>query len=378
MSGKIAAAAGALLLVPAAIAFPILAVAANDAATAATCGSGSAGSVDVAAVLAQVKQILSGKSGPVAPVAGLDSPLTQIPNAKAIVATGIALGVPARGQVIALATALQESGLEDLSYGDRDSVGLFQQRPSQGWGTPAQLMDPVYASTAFYKALLRVPGWQQLPLTEAAQAVQRSGYPDAYAKWESLATALQQAVAKVLGQPLPTGSPGAAGSPAPVPVGACGSGPGGIDWGNIPPGSLPSGYQIPADAPAAVRAAIRYALGQLGTPYQWGGSCTAAHGPDPMGRCDCSSLVQQSYRAGGISLPRTTYDQVTQGTAVSVSALLPGDLLFTEPGPNGPGHVGMVIGEGLVVEAPHTGAVVRVSTLASWLPGVVAARRIVP
>lgn len=367
---------GAVLLVPVAIGFPILAMTINDAATAANCTVGASGSVDVAAVLAQVQQILSGKTGPVKAVAGLDSPATQIPNAKTIVATGAALGVPARGQVIALATALQESGLENLSSGDRDSLGLFQQRPSQGWGTPAQLMDPAYAATAFYKALLRVPGWQQLPLTEAAQAVQHSGFPDAYAKWESLASALQQAVATVLGQASPSGTPAA--TPSPVTAGGCAPGIGGVDWGTIPPGSLPSGYQIPADAPAAVKAAIRFALGQLGTPYQWGGSCTAAHGPDPMGHCDCSSLVQQAYLAGGISLPRTTYGQVLQGTPVSANSLLPGDLLFTEPGPAGPGHVGMYIGEGLVVEAPHTGAVVRISILKTWVSVLVAARRIVP
>ncbi|WP_442788554.1 C40 family peptidase [Kitasatospora sp. YST-16] len=366
-----------ILGVPLAIGFPAVAVMANDTATKANCNTG-AQQVDAAAVAAQVQQILSGKAGPTAPVSGLDEPTTQIPNAKVIVATGIAMQVPARGQVIALATALQESGLQNLSYGDRDSLGLFQQRPSQGWGTPAQLQDPVYASTAFYQALLKVNGWQQLPLTEAAQAVQRSGYPDAYAKWEPLAGALQQTISQVLGgsstTPVPSPSPG---SPPPAPTG-CGTDGSGIDWGTIPPGTLPAGYVIPTDAPPAVQSAIRYALGQLGTPYQWGGSCTAPHGPDPMGRCDCSSLMQQSYKAGGITLTRTTYTQVTEGTAVSVDALKPGDLLFTEPGPEGPGHVGMYIGQGLIVQAPHTGDVVKISTLDSWRSDIVAARRIVP
>ncbi|MEY9876288.1 cell wall-associated NlpC family hydrolase [Streptacidiphilus sp. MAP12-33] len=375
---KVACGCAAFILgVPIAIGFPAVAVMANDAAIKANCTTGGQ-QVDVAAVAAQVQQILSGKGGPTVPVSGLDEPTTQIPNAKAIVATGIAMQVPARGQVIALATALQESGLQNLSYGDRDSLGLFQQRPSQGWGTPAQLQDPVYASTAFYKALLQVDGWQQLPLTEAAQAVQKSGFPDAYAKWESLANALQQAISQALGgssaTPAPSPSPG---SPPPAAT-WCGTGGSGIDWGTIPPGTLPAGYVIPTDAPPAVQSAIRYALGQLGTPYQWGGSCTAPHGPDPMGRCDCSSLVQQSYHAGGITLTRTTYTQVSEGTAISVDALKPGDLLFTEPGPNGPNHVGMYIGQGLVVQAPHTGAVVDVTSLASWRSAIVAARRIVP
>ncbi|MGA5704505.1 C40 family peptidase [Peterkaempfera bronchialis] len=363
---KVACGCGAFILgVPLAIGFPAVVVMANDAATKANCNTGA--EVDAAAVAAQVQQILAGKAGPTAPVSGLD---------EVIVATGIAMQVPARGQVIALATALQESGLRNLSYGDRDSLGLFQQRPSQGWGTPAQLQDPVYASTAFYKALLQVDGWQQLPLTDAAQAVQKSGFPDAYAKWESLANALQQAISQALGAssatPAPTPSPGA------PPPASCGTDGSGIDWGTIPPGTLPDGYVIPTDAPAAVQSAIRYALGQLGTPYQWGGSCTAPHGPDPMGRCDCSSLMQQSYKAGGITLTRTTYTQVTEGTAVSVDALKPGDLLFTEPGPDGPGHVGMYIGHGLVVHAPHTGDVVKISTLESWRSEIVTARRIVP
>ncbi len=125
---------------------------------------------------------------------GLSDPAEQVPNAIAIEVTGEQMEVPRRGREIALATALQESGLRNLDYGDRDSVGLFQQRPSQGWGSVEQLMDPVYAATRFYDALLEVPGWQELPLTEAAQAVQRSAYPNAYARWEPLASALQRAV----------------------------------------------------------------------------------------------------------------------------------------------------------------------------------------
>lgn len=78
---------------------------------------------------------------------------------------------------IALATALQESALRNIDYGDRDSLGLFQQRPSQGWGTPAQIMDPVYSAGVFYDRLAEVPGYSRLPLTVAAQRVQRSGFP---------------------------------------------------------------------------------------------------------------------------------------------------------------------------------------------------------
>lgn len=111
----------------------------------------------------------------------------QLANAATIVAVGREMGVPARGWTVALATAMQESTLKNLDYGDRDSLGLFQQRPSQGWGTPAQVRDPRYAARKFYDGLLKVPGWDRLPVTVAAQAVQRSGFPSAYAKWEAKA-----------------------------------------------------------------------------------------------------------------------------------------------------------------------------------------------
>lgn len=120
-------------------------------------------------------------------------------NAAIIVGVGARMGVPVRGWIIAVATAIQESSLINLpDLGDEnnaDSLGLFQQRPSQGWGTPAQIMDPVYASTRFYTHLLAVPGWQSMPLTEAAQAVQRSATPGAYAQWEPDATRIVAAAA---------------------------------------------------------------------------------------------------------------------------------------------------------------------------------------
>ncbi|GGJ89966.1 hypothetical protein GCM10010123_19720 [Pilimelia anulata] len=126
-------------------------------------------------------------------VSGFDG--EQTGHAATIVAVGARLKVPPRGWVVAVATAMQESGLRNLPGGDRDSVGLFQQRPSQGWGTIAQLRDPAYATTKFYQRLLTMPGWEAMPVTVAAQAVQRSAYPDAYAKHEPAATALVAAVA---------------------------------------------------------------------------------------------------------------------------------------------------------------------------------------
>jgi hypothetical protein len=106
----------------------------------------------------------------------------QVANAATIVAVGAQRNVPPPGWVIAVATSMQESGLRNLSGGDRDSVGLFQQRPSQGWGTSHELQDPAYAAGKFYDRLLTIPDWQTIDLTDAAQAVQRSAFPDAYAK----------------------------------------------------------------------------------------------------------------------------------------------------------------------------------------------------
>jgi hypothetical protein len=115
-----------------------------------------------------------------------DFPLTveQADNAATIAGVGIQLGMPDHAVSVALATAMQESRLRNLPNGDRDSAGLFQQRPSQGWGTHAQVVDPVHASTAFYERLRTEPNWKQLSVTEAAQLVQHSATPDAYAQWE--------------------------------------------------------------------------------------------------------------------------------------------------------------------------------------------------
>ena len=140
-------------------------------------------------------------------VASVSSPSTLTPsnitltaemraNATTIIRVGKSLGVPTYGLVIALAAAAQESTLVNLDYGDRDSIGLFQQRPSCGWGTNAQLLDPSYAAKLFFggptspnlgktKGLLEITGWQKLTVTQAAQAVQLSAFPNAYAKWEA-------------------------------------------------------------------------------------------------------------------------------------------------------------------------------------------------
>ncbi|MFJ8580429.1 hypothetical protein [Micromonospora sp. NPDC093277] len=118
----------------------------------------------------------------------------QTGNAKAIIAATKKAGMPERAAVISIGTSLQESKLENLGHlgdaNDHDSLGLFQQRPSSGWGSPEQITDPEYSTTAFLKGLKQVDGWQDMPLTKAAQTVQVSAYPDAYAQWEQQAADL--------------------------------------------------------------------------------------------------------------------------------------------------------------------------------------------
>ncbi|WP_420112516.1 hypothetical protein [Pseudactinotalea sp.] len=118
----------------------------------------------------------------------------QAANAALIAVIGVERGLPARAVTIGLATAMQESRLENIDYGDRDSVGLFQQRPSQGWGTVEEIMDPVYSTNAFYDVLVTIEGYESMEITEAAQAVQRSGFPDAYAQHETMARTFASAL----------------------------------------------------------------------------------------------------------------------------------------------------------------------------------------
>jgi len=143
----------------------------------------------VLAVVAAVGVAMWRGSGPLpdpegcsATLAGyrVDLSTEQAENASLIAAVGVRRGLPARAVSIALATAYQESKIRNLTHGDRDSQGLFQQRPSQGWGTAAQVRDPYHATNAFYDALQKIPNYNAMKITEAAQKVQRSGYPTAY------------------------------------------------------------------------------------------------------------------------------------------------------------------------------------------------------
>ncbi len=124
----------------------------------------------------------------------VDLTVEQAENASLIASIAIRRGLPARATSIALATAYQESDLYNLDYGDRDSLGLFQQRPSQGWGSQDQVQDPTYATNRFFDALIRVSDYRSLDITVAAQEVQRSGFPNAYADHEDDARTLASAL----------------------------------------------------------------------------------------------------------------------------------------------------------------------------------------
>jgi hypothetical protein len=201
---------------------------------------------------------------------------TQARNAALISGIAIRRGMPAHAATIALAAALQESKLYNLRGGDRDSLGLFQQRPSQGWGTPAQILDPVHAINAFYDALLRVPGYETLPVTEAAQEVQRSGFPSAYAVYENDARALASAL---------TGySPGAF-------------------WCHLaePSGTPPP----PARRAEAVRRALAPAYGPVSVRVTTGSRLTIPAATPTRGWALASYLVS---RAGQLGLSSVSYD----------------------------------------------------------------------
>ncbi len=244
----------------------------------------------------------------------------QRTNAAVIIGIGRRLGVPDRGLWIALATALTESGLRNLDHGDRDSLGLFQQRPSAGWGSPAQVRDPQYAAQAFFTHLLAVPGWQSMPVAMAAQAVQRSAFPSAYGRWSSYAAQLLAGVA----------------------------------------GAAPS-LCAPVAGLAAAQAAMGAATAQLGKPYRWG-----AVGPDAF---DCSGLTQTAWRSGGVSLPRTAAAQASAGQQVPLAQLAPGDLLFWSKTGTTAGvyHTALYLGGGRIIEAAESGVPVRIRAVR--LPG---------
>lgn len=242
-----------------------------------------------------------------------------------IISIGKERGLSPRAWQVAIQAGMTESGLRNLHYGDRDSLGIFQMRPSMGWGTVEQVTDPPYQVNKFYDVLESIPGWETMRPGDAAQAVERSAFPDRYHRWEPMAVHLVEEGGQVADA---TG---------------CGESAGEI---------LP-----PNDAAAD---AIEFALGEQGKPYVWG-----AEGPDSY---DCSGLMLRAYEAAGVTLPRVSRDQYTAGAMLPVERAQPGDLVFWAYDPSDPStihHVAMYLGDGRIVEAQQSGVPVHIRDI-SW------------
>ena len=340
-------------------------------------------------------------------------------NAAAIIRVGQQVGASARDIQIALMTAMQESGLRNLNYGDRDSQGLFQQRPSMAWGTVEQITNPEYAAKAFFlgagtnKGLLDYNERNGWSLTEAAQRVQRSAFPDAYAKHESAAqellgslgdgTALEGTLGAVPGYEVDTPTLGealsdtlgnapelqgfednagsavaeatnsAVGEATNSAVGEFTNPTVGTQTFTQPgmdtqPGLtadmfLPnvSDYGVEIDMENAATGwrgdVVELAQQFLGTPYVWGGT-------DPTG-FDCSGLIQYVYGQMGIDMPRLSADQARSGKQIDLSAVKAGDLVAIDNSSrnNGADHIGIALGNGMVVHAPRPGASVEIARI---------------
>jgi cell wall-associated NlpC family hydrolase len=230
-----------------------------------------------------------------------------------IIAIGKQRRLPPRAWQIAIQAGMTESRLHNLHYGDRDSLGIFQMRPSQGWGSVAQVTDPVYEINKFYDKLLAVPGWETQRPGETAQDIERSAFPARYHQWEPLAVNV---------------------------IGAVGG-----DVTEYVRASCAT--PLPASSEIAGRA-IQYALGEVGKPYVWG-----ATGPNSY---DCSGLMLRSYESAGVTLPRVAAQQYWAGTQLPVRQAQPGDLLFWGYDTSNPGsihHVAMYLGNGRMVEAAN-------------------------
>lgn len=303
----------------------------------------------------------------------------QLTRAATIVSVGAATpDVDRDGIVIALMAALTESSLRVLSNvtaypasadhphdgdgGDHDSLGLFQMRPSTGWGTVEALMDAEYQARAFYggptgpnhgspRGLLDIEAWQDLPKGAAAQAVEVSAYPDRYADYEPVATTILDT--------LSTSTSG----------GSC------DDSEDTGDPTLPAGF---------AGALIAAAQTQLGKPYVWGGGTyTGPSGVGSDGRgpgFDCSGLVlYAAYQATGgtLRLPHYSGAQITFGRGVDWSDARSGDLIFfTSPGSSAPHHVAIYLGKGRILQAPHTGDNVRYGTVDEFPGETLTVRRL--
>lgn len=274
--------------------------------------------------------ISSGSILPAGAYGGVTLSTTQAQNASVIYAVAASLKLTAHDASMGIGCAMQESSLMNLTSGDRDSVGLFQQRPSQGWGTAAQCQDPTYASTQFFQHLTRVPSYETLPYTQAIQAVQRSAFPFSYAKWQTFSDA---AVAKL--QTLNVNSSNAQNL-----------------LGNN--GNTGIGMAAPSGATGRNVAAYGYNLitSRASNPihYTYGGDSPDTTAAAQVQSLDCSSFVQWAYyHASNVHLVRTAAQQqaaCTHTFPASVGQFVKGAVLFSEPG-----HIELSLGNGYTAAA---------------------------
>lgn len=316
-------------------------------------------------------------------------------NAQVVVAVGEKMHIPPQGIIVALATALQESGLKNYANDgtgqlrgdqqgiasslqlphdavgrDHGSLGIMQQQ-YPWWGTIQELMTPAIAARKFYEALLKVNNWQNLPVTVAAQTVQGSAFPDAYAAQEPKARALyatyrgaggatdpDDAAAAGLGANPPPGQPVADAAAAEETGNICT-----VLRANVKAQEQQKQFDqynpVAQSSEAGVRA-VRAAQAQIGLPYVWGGG--GFDGPTGGG-FDCSGLTRYAvFQATGKKIGRTTFDQINEGVPVNdLSQMLPGDLVLSNFSERGPEHVQLYAGGGQVVEAQTTGVPIKMS-----------------
>lgn len=326
----------------------------------------------------------------------------QAALAKLTVAVGERMGIPERGIVVALATVGRESGYrmyandgthpgpmpatpaelrESLNFphdavgNDHASVNQFQQQVNY-WGTVPELMDPVTANRKFYDALKKIPDWEAMPVTVAAQTVQASAYPDAYAEHEPLARSLY-AQFKGSGADMSEEDLRKLGSDGTASV--VGSTDDCIDTGT---GAITGPVQLDPNAPFGQNV-IAAASKWIGTRYSWGGG--DFNGPtigirdggvaDSFGDYanpgfDCSGLTRYAvYQASGgqIQMSRTTYTQVAEGQGVPFDQKKPGDLIFFGSPPHHVGiYYGQQNGEDMLLNAPQSGQTVSIMPLSNW------------
>jgi peptidoglycan DL-endopeptidase CwlO len=282
----------------------------------------------------------------------------QAQNAAAVIAVATAAGTGRQGAVIAVMTALTESGLQ-TGAGNGDHIGLFQQSPF--WGTTAQRLNPTDSAALFIKALQALSGWEQMVPWVAAQSVQRS-------QFDGVPTASNGESAVVGGnyqQHYGEAVTIVAGVASWATESGCGQQPGAAPAAIGSKGGLPAGYQIPPASNPAETLAVTFALSKVGGPYVWGGN-------GPTGY-DCSGLVTAAWSYAGVSIPRTSQAELGAGTPVaSYGPVSPGDLVLV-PGADGslrsPGHVAMYIGDGLVVAAADVQVGIIVQTYSSLISG---------